>query len=99
MKKFILLPILALLAVPAFANTTETTTRTYESSTVAPSMSDDSEMIEAQEEANYEDENLDSEDVEQERMEDNDSIDYSDRTRTNRERKAINTGSDASDDH
>jgi hypothetical protein len=65
-----------------------------------------SEMIEAEEES-Y-DETLDQDAIEQERMEDwssnssvsdEDVINYSDRTRTNRERKALNTGSHASDDH
>ncbi len=69
-------------------------------------LSRDDEMIEAQEEDYFND--MEQENMEQERMEDNyysegseveeDMIDYRDRTRTNRERKAINTGSDASDD-
>lgn len=69
-------------------------------------LSRDDEMIEAQEEDYFND--IEQENMEQERMEDNgysqgseaeeDMINYRDRTRTNRERKAINTGSDASDD-
>jgi hypothetical protein len=114
MKKFIVIPMIALLAIPAFAGTTKTTTtRTYDSTTTAPLMDSerDAEMIEAEEES-YTD-SLDQDAIEQERMEermveeqkmeepttDEDIIDYSDRTRTNRERKALNTGSHASDDH
>ena len=118
MKKFIVLPMIALLAIPAFAGTTKTTTtRTYDSTTTAPLTAPvmdsqrDAEMIEAEEES-YTD-SLDQDAIEQERMEermvdeqemeeqssDEDVIDYSDRTRTNRERKALNTGSHASDDH
>lgn len=119
MKKFIVLPMIALLAIPAFAGSTKTTTtRTYDSTTTAPINSPvmdserNSEMIEAEEES-YTD-SLDQDAIEQERMEermveeqrmeessvqDEDVIDYSDRTRTNRERKALNTGNHASDDH
>jgi biopolymer transport protein ExbB/TolQ len=106
MKKLLVLPAICLLCLPAFANTSTTTT-TYESEEMRSSPSMNADMIEAEEEG-YEDSTLDSEDVEQERMEERNSsasdseteeaIDYSDRTRTNRERKALNTGSDASDD-
>lgn len=107
MKKLLVLPVIALFALPALANTTTTTTRSYDTEEVSsPSMNSD--MIEAEEES-YEDSTLDSEDVNQERMEDRnqnssitteseEAIDYGDRTRTNRERKALNTGGDASDD-
>lgn len=52
------------------------------------------------------DERMEMQDLEEQRMEESrisdslseDGIDYSDRTRTNRERRAINTSSDASDD-
>ncbi len=64
----------------------------------------DTDMIEAED---Y-DEELNSEEVLEERMEDTnkddsflkseDEVNYNMRTRTNRERKAINTSSDASDD-
>lgn len=118
MKKLIALPLVAMLAVPAIAGTTKTTTtRTYDETTTSPvmgsDMNSDAEMIEAEEES-FND-SLDSDRLEQERMEermeernqnssimtesdDEDVIDYSDRTRTNRERKALNTGSHASDD-
>ncbi len=125
MKKFIVLPMIALLAIPAFAGSTKTTTtRTYDSTTTAPATGPvtapimdsemNSEMIEAEEDSSY-GETLDQDAIEQERMEermveeqkmedssdmsDDDLIDYSDRTRTNRERKALNTGNNASDDH
>lgn len=121
MKNFIVLPLIALLAIPAFAGSTKTTTtRTYDSTMTAPAtapvMDMDSErnaeMIEAEEDS-YTD-SLDHDAIEQERMEermieeqkmeesavtDEDVIDYSDRTRTNRARKALNTGGNASDDH
>lgn len=119
MKKLLVLPAICLISLSAFATTTTTTTRSYDSEetmsapsaspSVTPSSSSSSsnaDMIEAQEEEGYEDSTLDSEDVDQERMEERnstatereDAIDYNDRTRTNRERKALNTGSDASDD-
>jgi hypothetical protein len=113
MKKLIVLPLLATLAIPAFAGTIKTTTtRTYEES--IPLMKD-SEMIEAEEES-FDDGPLDQESLDQERMEDQDhweeqemmedrsqfeaeeAIDYEDRTRTDRARKALDTSSDASDD-
>lgn len=112
MKKFIVLPMIALMAIPAFADTTRTTTtRSYDSTVSEPVMG-----VQAEEERFYDDEALTTDELEQERMEErresmdrqdrwernrrlsSDGIDYTDRTRTNRERKAINTGSDASDD-
>lgn len=109
MKKLIVLPVLALLALPVMAgSTTTTTTESYEETTTP--MLDNSDMIEAEE---Y-DESMDPTPVEQpvieeERMEDSsaftseeassDMVDYSDRTRTNRERHALDTSGDASDDH
>lgn len=121
MKKLITVPLLALLAIPAFADTTKTsTTKSYQEETViSPAASDVSsqdEMIEAEEyEAEEYAEPMSSEEVdemrkdEQEKMEERnqngstvieseEAIDYRDRTRTDRERKALNTGSDASDD-
>lgn len=112
MKKFLVFSITAVLALPVLAGgtTKTTTTSTYEETSSAPvtgagtGAASDSEMIEAEE---Y-DQSLTSDEVdetrweEQERMEERieseDAIDYSDRTRTNRERKALNTGSNASDD-
>lgn len=112
MKKLLFLALTSLIALPLVAGTTTTKTssRVHETQEAAPIMgtdlemnselSRDDEMIEAQE-----DEYFDN--LEQERMEDSyyteseevdDMIDYKDRTRTNRERKALNTGSDASDD-
>ena len=121
MKKFMTISLIALIAVPAWATTTRTTTTsTYEES--APVMETDmesnSEMIEAQEADDYdgiEDNSLSTDEANQTRLdeeqkmeernqnsstiiESEDAIDYSDRTRTNRARKALNTGSDASDD-
>lgn len=113
MKKLIILPIIALMAIPAFAGSTQTTTtRTYDSSTIdSPAMG-----MQSEEERVYDNDALTVDELEQERMEErrdmsnrndqwerrnrvsSDGIDYSDRTRTNRERKALNTGSDASDD-
>jgi len=74
----------------------------------------DSEMLESQEEfedSNLNQRDLDqqrmedqwhNDQIEQERMEERieteGAIDYNDRTRTDRERKALNTSSDASDD-
>jgi hypothetical protein len=85
MKKFLFLPMVALLALPVLADTRNSNL--------------DTEVIEYEEEG-YDDSTLDSEDLRQERMEEKpaDMIDYTDRTRTNRERKALNTGGDASDD-
>ncbi len=121
MKKFMTISLIALLAFPALATTTRTTTTsTYEESTpvMETDMESNSEMIEAQEADDYndlEDNSLTTEEAnqtrleEQQRMEERnqnsstiieseDAIDYSDRTRTDRARKALNTGSDASDD-
>lgn len=94
MKRFIAVPLLALLSVPAFAG----------------NMDSRSTIVE-EEEAVYEegynsDSSLDDE-IREEKMEErstiieddsSDAVNYSDRTRTNRERHAINTSSDASDD-
>jgi uncharacterized protein YycO len=117
MKKLLIFPLTAFLALPVFAGTSKTTTtRSYDSTTTSPIMGTerDSEMIESQEE--FDDSNLNQRDIDQQRMEDQwhndrieqermeesleseESIDYNDRTRTNRERKALNTSSDASDD-
>lgn len=110
MKKFIALSLIAIAAIPAFANTTTTTTtsESYESSSTpmmnSGSTLDNSEMIEAEE---YDDSltapSSEAGVVEEERMEEtsesDDMVDYNDRTRTNRARHAINTGGDASDDH
>lgn len=111
MKKLILFPVIAMLAIPALAHSSRTTTtRTYDSEMTSEPVESDvgAGMIEAEEEG-YDDSTLDAEDVDQQRMEERnqnssitteseDAIDYSDRTRTNRERKALNTGGDASDD-
>ncbi len=114
MKKLIILPVIALMAIPAFAGSTQTTTtRTYDSSSSidSPAMG-----MQSEEERVYDNDALTVDELEQERMEErraedarmdkwersrrvsSDGIDYTDRTRTNRERKALNTGSDASDD-
>lgn len=112
MKKLIILPVIAMMAIPAFAGSTQTTTtRTYDSSISSPSMG-----MQAAEERVYDNDALTVDELEQERMEErrdqdarmdrwersrrisSDGVDYTDRTRTNRERKALNTGSDASDD-
>lgn len=121
MKKFMTFSLIAMLAVPALATTTRTsTTSTYEETTpvMETDMESNSEMIEAQESDDYEsleDNSLSTDEVDKARldekqkmeernqnsssiMESEDAIDYSDRTRTNRARKALNTGSDASDD-
>jgi hypothetical protein len=107
MKKILGLLIFSLAIPLSYAESSRTTTTTrYEETSSVPS---DFEEREAQEAY---DENLENEAIEEdeyyneERMEEDDSsfiqdedyIDYSDRTRTNRERKALNTGSDASDD-
>jgi hypothetical protein len=93
MKKFITITMALTLSALSFAD----------SRTMNTEVGPDSEMLEAEE---Y-DESLDADEVNEERMEESrndrfikseDEIDYNDRTRTNRERKAINTGSDASDD-
>lgn len=109
MKKLLVLPAIALFAIPVFAGSTTTTTRTYDSS-INPGMGMQSE------ERVYDGDALTVDELEQERMEERrhhmdsaermehdrrlspDGIDYYDRTRTNRERKALNTSSDASDD-
>jgi hypothetical protein len=108
MKKLIVLPVIALFAISAFAGTSTTTTRTYDSSVGQPAMG-----IQSEEDRVYDADALTNDELEQERMEEkrsdmdrmdhnrrvsSDGIDYTDRTRTNRERKALNTGSDASDD-
>lgn len=107
MKKSIVLLAL-LVSVPVFSATTKTTTtNVYEETATTPATNPD--MIEAQEYDGYDEEiNSDmNKNQKQERMEQrsetttvekSDAIDYSDRTRTNRERKALNTGSHASDD-
>lgn len=111
MKKSIILLAL-LVSVPVFSATTKTTTtNVYEETATSPATNPD--MIEAQEYDGYEEDmneemNQDmNRNHTQERMEErsetttvekSDAIDYSDRTRTNRERKALNTGSHASDD-
>ena len=94
MKKFIAIPLLALLSVPAFAD----------------NMSQGSAIIEEEEavyEEGYNDDAYLDDEIREERMEErttvieddsSDAVNYSDRTRTNRERHAINTGGDASDD-
>lgn len=111
MKTILTLMIFAVFALPAFAETTRTTTTsTFEETASEPVM--ESEMKEAEEYDNT----LSTEEVdkarwdEQQRMEEmnqEDSsmveeeeapIDYEDRTRTDRARRALNTGSDASDD-
>jgi uncharacterized membrane protein YcgQ (UPF0703/DUF1980 family) len=114
MKKLIALPVIALFAISAFAGTSTTTTRTYDSSVSQPSSVNEPVMgIQSEEDRVYDADALTNDELEQERMEDrrsemdskdhnrrvsSDGIDYTDRTRTNRERKALNTGSDASDD-
>ncbi len=118
MKKFLALPVIALIAIPAFAGTTRTTTtRSYDSTTEPvydrPVMGTG---LQSEEERAFNDDSLTVDELEQERMEERrehmdrmdrmdrerrlsrDGVDYTDRTRTNRERKALNTGSDASDD-
>ena len=109
MKKFFIFSLTALMALPVLAATTKTTTTsTYEESSSAPASS---EMIEAEEydEPLSIDEVDETRRDEQQKMEERnqnsstiieseDAVDYSDRTRTNRERKALNTGSHASDD-
>jgi hypothetical protein len=120
MKRLVALPLIAFLAIPAFATTTTTTTRSYEATTTAPVMGTDSkaEMMEAEEES-FSSKELEQESMEQQRMEESweddsweeqrmedtsgdmeseGSVDYNDRTRTDRARKALNTGSNASDD-
>lgn len=111
MKKLMALPVIALFAISAFAGTSTTTTRTYDSTMSSPDMG-----IQSEEERVYDSDALTVDELEQERMEERrssmdqsdrmerdrrlspDGIDYYDRTRTNRERKALNTSSDASDD-
>lgn len=114
MKTFLTFMLFGAFVLPAFAGSTRTTTTTstYEETAAEPVMNSDmnmdsgasSDMIEAEE---Y-DESLSTDEVdqarwdEQQRMQEMEetegAIDYSDRTRTNRARKALNTGSDASDD-
>ena len=107
MKKIITFSLFSMLILPAMAGTTRTTTtRSYESTSSSPVMGTDMEMnseldsdadmIEAQEDYEAFDEQERMEDTST--METEDRIDYQDRTRTDRERKALNTGSDASDD-
>lgn len=111
---FLTLSTLLALPAIGGTTTTKTSSQVHDTRGAAPVMgtdlemnselSRDDEMIEAQEEDYFDDMERNQD---QERMEDNyysesdeveDMIDYRDRTRTNRERKAINTGSDASDD-
>lgn len=93
MKKLFFFSLVAMMALPAFADTTMTTTEeTFQDPTVIEAEEYDRSLIDE-----------DSETVEAEEMEavdeKEDEIDYSDRTRTNRERKALHTGSHASDDN
>lgn len=108
MKKLLLLALSTFITLPLIAGTTTTTRKASPvmgtDLEMNSELSRDDEIIEAQEEEHFD--KLDK--IEQEeRMEDKyytesdeveDMIDYRDRTRTNRERKALNTGSDASDD-
>jgi hypothetical protein len=114
MKKFLVVPVIALLAIPAFATSTKTsTTKSYDSAIIIPVETHEPVMgsdMQSEEERHFEQQNLGTDTVEQEkmeeRMEDNSrystisegEVDYWDRTRTNRARKALNTGGDASDD-
>lgn len=105
MKNFIAILLLGVFAFQAFAATTRTTTTsTFEESASEPVLNSD--KMEAEEYDN----SLSTKEVEdarwdeQQRMQEMNqekeeaAINYSDRTRTDRARKAINTGSDASDD-
>jgi hypothetical protein len=99
MKKFILVLVTLGLSLPLLAGNN----RSAENSPVMGS-----EMMESEE--SYTDEDIQGDvDPAEERMEErrqnsstviesDDEIDYQDRTRTNRERKALNTSGDASDD-
>lgn len=104
MKILLTMPIVVMISLPIFAQT-----RTYDSD--VPILED--EYIEVEDVTPNYDENLEMESLEQQRMEEleaqrfeqesmdelsDNGIDYSDRTRTNRERRAINTSGDASDD-
>jgi hypothetical protein len=108
MKKIIPIAVALAMSSVTLAETVKTIKRTMtEERSTSPVMNmeigSDSEMLEE----DYEN-NLDAEEVEEERMEEGvrddsfikseEEINYNDRTRTNRERKAINTGSNASDD-
>ncbi len=93
MKKLFIIPVLSILVAPAMAMTTTTTTEeTYESvdRPISPYTSDEimrDERRQEMEERNYNNSSI------------NRSVDDSvNRPRTNRERKALNTGSNASDD-
>lgn len=101
MKQILMLTILALIASPAFSGSTHTTTtRSYDTPIMGTDLEfeNEEEMMEAQEDYDEMLEQERMEELERSSYETEDMIDYSDRTRTNRERKAINTGSDASDD-
>lgn len=88
MKKFFMFSLAAMMVLPVYAATTRTTSeQTFEDPTVIESEQYDQSLIDD-----------DAEVVEVQKMETRDEIDYTDRTRTNRERKALNTGSHASDD-
>ena len=106
MKKLITISLCLLFALPVLATSRTTTTRSYEStSTSSPvmgsdmnsSVESDADMIEAQED--YDEASMEEqESFEEQESRDEDMIDYDDRTRTNRARKALNTSGDASDD-
>lgn len=118
MKKFMMLPVLALLSIVANAGTTKTTTTKSYSSETAPmteSQRSDTQVPDSIIEAEEYDRPLSPDSVDQTKweekqemeernqksssvLESEDAIDYKDRTRTDRERKALNTGGDASDD-
>jgi hypothetical protein len=112
MKKLMTISLVAVLALPAWT-TTRTTTTAYEDTTpvMDTDMESNSEMIEAQEARPFEEieeNSLTGEEFDfapkakEQRMEEinaEDVVNYSDRTRTDRARKALNTGSDASDDN
>lgn len=94
MKKFFAVPLIALLSLPVFAG----------GNWQAEEERMESDMIEAEQ---YDDTFLTDEEVEEnrleqeQRMEERESdemIDYRERTRSDRARDALNTGSDASDD-
>ncbi|HXH30685.1 MAG TPA: hypothetical protein VNJ01_07715 [Bacteriovoracaceae bacterium] len=107
------------LVTGAVAQTTETTTTTYDSTVTRPVESGTSATPVPASESMMEQSSLyeEGDSLEKQRMEDRmeerstrnpnvespkdmteDGIDYSDRKRTNRERKAVDTSSDASDD-
>lgn len=95
MKKFFAVPLIALLSLPVFAGGNwQAEEERMEADMIEAEQYDDTFLTDEEVEENR----LEQEQRMEERDESEEMIDYRDRTRTDRARDALNTGSDASDD-